>query len=72
MNTTSATPGSAIADRLAAEFASHIPRDRIEVLVAGCLVDLQGIPVPDLPELGERLARQRLLDLLEGPQSIVA
>lgn len=71
MNTSSATPGRDTADRLAAEFAYHLPRFRVAALVAGSLADLQDIPAPALPELGERLARQRLLDLTEERKSSV-
>ncbi|KSZ58593.1 MULTISPECIES: hypothetical protein [Rhodococcus] len=71
MSTVRATPDSQIADRLAAEFEGHLPRYRIEAVVASCLEDLRGIPAPALPELGERLARQRLLDLVEKPKAAV-
>jgi hypothetical protein len=71
MNTRIAVLGRDIADRLDIEFADRLPRNRIVSLVESCLKDLQGIPAPALPELAERLARQRLLDLIEGPKCAV-
>ncbi|MFE2124481.1 three-helix bundle dimerization domain-containing protein [Rhodococcus aetherivorans] len=71
MSTTNAASSSDITDRLAAEFEGDAPRSRIEAVVASSLADLRGIPAPDLPELGERLARQRLLDLIDRQQAAV-
>ncbi len=70
MSTVRATPDNEIAARLAAEFEGHIPKYRIEAVIAGCFADLRGIPAPTLPELGERLARQRLLDLIVRGQDM--
>lgn len=50
---------SAIA-RLTAEFAGRSPAP-IEPVVTACRRDLAGAPPGALPELVERLARQRLL-----------
>jgi hypothetical protein len=47
--------------RLSVEFAPHVHPAVISRVVAGSRVDLSGTPVPALPELVERLARQRLL-----------
>ena len=46
--------------RLAAEFGAHSPAS-IEPVVIACRRDLAGSPPGALPELVERLARQRLL-----------
>lgn len=48
-------------DRLAAEFAV-LPRWIVESVVRRCRSDLSGVPAGAMPELLERLARQRLLD----------
>jgi hypothetical protein len=49
-------------DRLCAEFGNGFTRGFVLGIVRRCLDDLAGIPYATLPELGERLARQRLLD----------
>jgi len=38
------------------------PRERVTLIVRDCLYDLAGSPPGAMPELTERLARQRLLD----------
>jgi len=47
--------------RLSAEFAPRVQPSVISRVVVGSRVDLSGAPGPALPELVERLARQRLL-----------
>ncbi|MFJ9370871.1 hypothetical protein ACIRRA_41565 [Nocardia sp. NPDC101769] len=42
------------------EFGPRTSRQRVESVLRGCLADLAGSPVGAMPELGERLARQRL------------
>ena len=49
--------------RLAEEFAGRVDRDLVERVVVQCRRELDAAPEPALPELVERLARQRLLDL---------
>lgn len=64
--TTTAT-GPALAEineRLYAEFRTHTSRDRISAVVRQADNDLSGAPTGALPELVERLARQRLTDEL--------
>ena len=52
--------------RLMAEFEDRLGLQVISGVVNACRRDLQGTPSGPLPELLERLARQRLLDLAEG------
>ncbi len=52
--------------RLCAEFGREISRLGVESVLRGCLADLAGNPVGAMPELSERLARQRLIDQLAG------
>lgn len=52
------------ARRLRAEF--EIDEQGADTMLLQCLDDLRGSPVGALPELVERLARQRLLDSTEG------
>ncbi|MFJ9370869.1 hypothetical protein ACIRRA_41555 [Nocardia sp. NPDC101769] len=47
-------------ERLWIEFGCRTSRHRVESVLRGCLADLAGSPVGAMPELGERLARQRL------------
>ncbi|WP_154786054.1 hypothetical protein [Nocardia aurantiaca] len=47
-------------ERLCIEFGSRTSRQRVESVLRGCLADLAGSPVGAMPELSERLARQRL------------
>lgn len=49
-------------DRLCAEFGDGITSETVLRVVEGCLRDLAGVRPDALPELSERLARQRLLD----------
>lgn len=52
-------------DRLVAEFADRLSRSTVSAVMRGCVEDLSGIPAPAMPELSERLARQRLIDYLD-------
>ncbi|WP_327098142.1 hypothetical protein OIE68_04560 [Nocardia vinacea] len=52
-------------DRLCSEFSDRVSRERVIGVVDGCARDLAGTPSGAMPELCERLARQRLLDVLE-------
>lgn len=54
------TVAAAVA-RLSAEFAPRVQPSVISRVVVRSRVDLSGAPGPALPELVERLARQRLL-----------
>lgn len=47
--------------RLGAEFGERLPVSTVCRTVLACRHDLEGAPVQALPELVERLARQRLL-----------
>ncbi|MEV1292193.1 three-helix bundle dimerization domain-containing protein [Pseudonocardia sp. NPDC049635] len=49
-------------DRLAAEFAGRAPTSLVEQIVRGSRDDLDSVPAPALPEMVERLARQRLIE----------
>lgn len=49
-------------DRLCAEFGDRVTRDHVSHVIDGCVRDLAGTPPGAMPELCERLARQRLLD----------
>ncbi|MCE0764438.1 hypothetical protein LWC35_16205 [Pseudonocardia kujensis] len=48
--------------RLAREFAGRVPHRVVARVVRECRADLSGVPAGAVPELLERLARQRLLD----------
>jgi len=50
-------------DRLCTEFETRFPREFVTRTVGGCIDDLSGTPSGAIPELSERLARQRLLDI---------
>ena len=52
-----------ITERLMIEFGDRIQVSTISEIVLECRHDLQGSPVLALPELVERLARQRLLEI---------
>lgn len=52
-------------DRLCSEFGDKVSLERVIGVVDGCIRDLAGTPSGAMPELCERLARQRLLDVLE-------
>lgn len=58
-----------VTERLMAEFEHRLGLDEISRVVTGCRHDLEGTPAGALPELVERLARQRLLDLLDARAS---
>jgi hypothetical protein len=65
--TTATEPALAeITKRLCAEFHPRIPREKISVAVNQADNDLAGAPAGALPELVERLARQRLTDQLRS------
>lgn len=53
-----------VTERLMAEFEDRLELNVISRVVSGCRRDLEGTPNGPLPELLERLARQRLLDEL--------
>ena len=60
-------------ERLIAEFQGRLGPECVSKAVLACRRDLTGAPAQALPELLERLARQRLLDVLPalataGPQ----
>ncbi|WP_157573874.1 hypothetical protein [Nocardia jejuensis] len=50
-------------DRLLSEFGDQYSRWWVAGIVRACLQDLAGIPLDAMGELGERSARQRLLDM---------
>jgi hypothetical protein len=50
--------------RLAREFAGQLSPRVVARVVRGCRADLSGVPAGAVPELLERLARQRLLDVV--------
>jgi hypothetical protein len=54
--------------RLTSEFAGYVRPTTVGHVVLDCRRELQGAPVRALPELVERLARQRLL----GPTGLPA
>jgi hypothetical protein len=61
-----------VTERLMAEFEDRLGLQVITAVVNACRRDLQGTPSGPMPELLERLARQRLLDVvgaLPGPQA---
>ncbi|MFZ2176371.1 MAG: hypothetical protein WAW17_20480 [Rhodococcus sp. (in: high G+C Gram-positive bacteria)] len=61
---------SEVIERLTPEFETCFSPTAISRVVADSIRDLTGVPAPDLPELAERLARQRLLtarEQFEGP-----
>lgn len=49
--------------RLVTEFAGRFGRGTVRAVVDRSCGDLDGVPAGALPELLERLARQRLIDL---------
>lgn len=69
--TTRTDPAASSAiNRLTAEFADELPQPVVRRVVLACRRDLNGSPATALPELVERLARQRLSSLrarTEGP-----
>ncbi|UGT62803.1 hypothetical protein [Nocardia asteroides] len=54
-------------ERLRAEFEDRLAAGAIDEIVRRCLSDLAGIPAGSLPELAERSARQRLLEVSAPP-----
>ncbi len=56
-----------VTERLMAEFEDRLPLNVISGVVNACRHDLQGTPSGPLPELLDRLARQRLADLMVAP-----
>lgn len=52
--------------RLADEFSGRISQECIAIVVEGCLTDLSWASSQALPELGERLARQRIISYLDS------
>ena len=52
-----------VTERLMAEFEDRLGLQIISGVVNSCRRDLQGTPTGPMPELLERLARQRLLDV---------
>ena len=55
-----------VTERLMAEFEDRLGLDVISGVVNGARRDLAGTPAGALPELVERLSRQRLQDTIEG------
>jgi hypothetical protein len=56
----------AAVSRLSAEFAADLQQPLVRQVVLGSRRDLAGSPVTALPELVERLARQRLLQSMSS------
>lgn len=56
-------PLARVAERLFTDFASELPLPAISAVLRRCRRELDVVPDPALPELLERLARQRLHDL---------
>lgn len=54
-----------VVERLIPEFEGRFTRDAIARTVAGSIADLAGVPIADMPELAERVARQRLFTAIE-------
>lgn len=54
-----------VVERLIPEFGGSFTREAIARTVAGSISDLAGVPIADIPELAERVARQRLFTALE-------
>jgi hypothetical protein len=52
-----------VIERLAQEFSPVVDPETVAVVAQQCLRDLDAEPEPALPELVERLARQRLGDM---------
>lgn len=60
-----------VTERLMAEFEDRLELSLIARVVLGCRRDLACSPAAALPELIERLARQRLLDPVAARRSVV-
>jgi len=56
-----------VIERLCSEFAYQLPVVVVVEVVAQCRDQLAGSPPPAMPEMVERLARQRLLFLDTAP-----
>jgi hypothetical protein len=56
-----------VTERLFAAFEPRLPLTTIVAVVRACRQELDTAPGPALPELVERLARQRLTDLMAQP-----
>ena len=56
-----------VVERLMPEFDGRLGLECVSQAVLACRRDLAGSPAGALPELLERLARQRLLDVLRVP-----
>ncbi|HYU02454.1 MAG TPA: hypothetical protein VEL02_01300 [Jatrophihabitantaceae bacterium] len=69
---TDTMPHGDVTRRLFTEFGAELPMQLIAATVRECRCDLDGdgAPHPALPELVERLARQRLTDRLGGGTSV--
>ncbi|MDQ2723285.1 MAG: hypothetical protein M3Y19_08300 [Actinomycetota bacterium] len=57
-------------ERLFAEFHRDLSKATVEGIVRGARVDLDTVAEPSLPELVERLGRQRLIGLVAGARSL--
>jgi hypothetical protein len=67
---TDTMPHGDVNRRLFSEFGAELPMQVIAATVRQCRRDLDAAPRPALPELVERLARQRLADRLGGGASV--
>ena len=61
-----------VVERLMAEFEDRLSLPVIAQVVSGCRRDLAGTPETALPEMVERLARQRLLERAPVPALVPA
>jgi hypothetical protein len=59
-------PLATLTDRLYADYQPGVTHAEIDRVVYQCRIDLAGTPPTALPELLERLARQRLTDQREN------
>lgn len=55
-----------VTERLVVEFRARADPCTVSRVVLDCCMDLRGVPVGALPELVERLARQRLLAVTDA------
>jgi hypothetical protein len=53
-------PYIATVARLTAEFAGRFSERGIEIVLDGCIADLSGVSFASMPEMSERLARERI------------
>ncbi len=65
-------PLATLTDRLYTAFQPGLTHADIDRIVAGCRADLDGTPETALPELLERLARQRLANLTDQRENATA